>query len=36
MREGTEALLEKAERAIDAARVLLEGSGPEFAAGRAY
>ena len=36
MKEGTEALLDKAERAIEAARVLLESTGPEFAAGRAY
>ena len=36
MKEGTEALLNKAGRAIEAARVLLESTGPEFAAGRAY
>lgn len=36
MKEGTRHLLEKAERAIQAADVLLTASGPEFAAGRAY
>ncbi len=36
MKEGTRHLLEKAERAIQAADVLLVASGPEFAAGRAY
>lgn len=36
MKEGTEALLGKAERAIEASSVLLDSSGPEFAAGRAY
>jgi uncharacterized protein (UPF0332 family) len=36
MKEGTEALLGKAARAIEAARVLLGSTGPEFAAGRAY
>lgn len=36
MKEGTRQLLEKAERAIQAADVLLGGTGAEFAAGRAY
>jgi len=36
MKEGTRHLLEKAERAIQAAEVLLAGTGAEFAAGRAY
>ena len=36
MKEATEALLDKAERAIEAARALLDSTGPEFAAGRAY
>lgn len=36
MKEATEALFDKADRAIEAARVLLESTGPEFAAGRAY
>ena len=36
MKEGTRHLLEKAERAIQAADVLLVASSPEFAAGRAY
>jgi uncharacterized protein (UPF0332 family) len=36
MKEGTRHLLEKAERAIQAADVLLAASSPEFAAGRAY
>jgi uncharacterized protein (UPF0332 family) len=36
MKEGTGQLLEKAERAIQAADVLLASHGPEFAAGRAY
>ena len=36
MKEGTRQLLEKAERAIQAAEVLLGAVGAEFAAGRAY
>lgn len=36
MKEGTRHLLEKAERAIQAADLLLAGTGAEFAAGRAY
>jgi uncharacterized protein (UPF0332 family) len=36
MKEGTRQLLEKAERAIEAAGVLLAATGAEFAAGRAY
>jgi len=36
MKEGTGQLLEKAERAIQAADALLASHGPEFAAGRAY
>lgn len=36
MKEATEALLDKADRAIEAARALLDSVGPEFAAGRAY
>jgi uncharacterized protein (UPF0332 family) len=36
MKETTEELLDKADRAIEAARVLLDSTGPEFAAGRAY
>ena len=36
MKEGTCQLLEKAERAIQAADILLAGTGAEFAAGRAY
>jgi len=36
MKEGTRQLLEKAERAIQAADVLLGAAGAEFAAGRAY
>jgi len=36
MKEGTRHLLEKAERAIQAADVLLTTVGAEFAAGRAY
>ena len=36
MKVGTRQLLEKAERAIQAAEVLLSALGAEFAAGRAY
>ncbi len=36
MRNGTRSLLEKADRAIEAASSMLESVGPEFAAGRAY
>lgn len=36
MKEGTRDLLGKAERAIEAASVLLDSVGAEFAAGRAY
>ncbi len=36
MKEGTRNLLEKAERAIQAAKALLDSVGAEFAAGRAY
>ena len=36
MKEGTRQLLEKAERAIQAAEALLAAVGAEFAAGRAY
>lgn len=36
MKEGTRQLLEKAERAIQAADALLASTGAEFAAGRAY
>jgi len=36
MKEATEALLDKAERSIAAAGALLESTGPEFAAARAY
>ena len=36
MKAGTRQLLEKAERAIQAAGVLLAESGAEFSAGRAY
>ncbi len=36
MKKGTRHLLEKAERAIQAAEILLTTVGAEFAAGRAY
>ncbi len=36
LKEGASKLLAKARRAIDAARILLAGDGPEFASGRAY
>jgi uncharacterized protein (UPF0332 family) len=36
MKEGTRNLLGKAERAVQAARALLDSVGAEFAAGRAY
>jgi len=36
MKEGTRNLLDKAERAVQAASALLDSVGAEFAAGRAY
>ncbi len=36
MKASTGKLLEKAQRSIDAAQVLLDSTGPEFAAGRCY
>ena len=36
IKPGTEALLDKAARSLDAARILQKAASPEFAASRAY